>query len=174
MSDGSSSLTGDQIVELCRRYTMYDWTAQSKANPIPVARAQGVYFWDVDGKRYLDLNSQLMSVNIGHGHPRVIEAIQRQAERLPFVSPLFAYEERALASGDDLHCVLMNPAPPEERPLLSTPFNCLARCMLENDDAFKELYEETVEKVSVCQDATRARQLGEGWYRRRTPGRDAG
>jgi taurine---2-oxoglutarate transaminase len=96
MSDGSMSLTSEQIVELCKRYTMYDWTAQSKASPIPVARAEGVYFWDVDGKRYLDLNSQLMSVNIGHGHPRVVEAIRRQAERLPFVSPLFAYEERAV------------------------------------------------------------------------------
>jgi taurine---2-oxoglutarate transaminase len=96
MSDGSRSLTSEQIVELCKRYTMYDWTAQSNANPIPVARAEGVYFWDVDGKRYLDLNSQLMSVNIGHGHPRVVEAIRRQAGRLPFVSPLFAYEERAI------------------------------------------------------------------------------
>jgi len=96
MNTGSGSLTGEQIVELSKRYTMYDWTAQSKASPIPVGRAEGVYFWDVDGKRYLDLNSQLMCVNIGHGHPKVIEAIARQAERLPFVSPLFAYEERAI------------------------------------------------------------------------------
>jgi taurine--2-oxoglutarate transaminase len=96
MNDRTGSLTGEQIVELSKRYTMYDWTAQSVANPIPVARAEGVYFWDVDGKRYLDMNSQLMSVNIGHGNRKVIEAIQRQAERLPFISPLFAYEERAL------------------------------------------------------------------------------
>jgi taurine---2-oxoglutarate transaminase len=96
MNERTGSLTGKQIVELSKRYTMYDWTAQSKASPIAVERAEGVYFWDVDGKRYLDLNSQLMSVNIGHGHPKVIHAIQRQAERLPFVSPLFAYEERAV------------------------------------------------------------------------------
>jgi hypothetical protein len=81
---------------------------------------------------------------------------------------------RALASGDDLHFALMNPAPPEEKPFLSTPLHSLAHVLLANDDAFKDLYEETVEKVSVCQDATRARQLGESWYRRRTPGRDAG
>jgi taurine--2-oxoglutarate transaminase len=91
-----ASLTGAEIVELCKRYTMYDWMAQSAAMPIPVRRAEGVYFWDVDGKRYLDLNSQLMSVNIGHGHPRVMEAIKRQAERLPYISPLLAYEERAI------------------------------------------------------------------------------
>ena len=96
MNDRASSLTGEQIIELSKRYTMYDWSAQSKVAPIPVARAQGVYFWDVDGKRYLDLNSQLMSVNIGHGNRKVIEAIQRQAERLPYISPLFAYEERAV------------------------------------------------------------------------------
>jgi len=80
---------------------------------------------------------------------------------------------RALASGDDLHFALTNPAPPEEKPFLSTPLQSLAYVLLANDDAFKDLYEETIEKVSVCQDATRARQLGEGWYRRRTPGRDA-
>jgi taurine--2-oxoglutarate transaminase len=96
MSEQTGRLTGEQIVELSKRYTMYDWMAQSVANPIPVARAEGVYFWDVDGKRYLDLNSQLMSVNIGHGNRKVIEAIRRQAERLPYVSPLFAYEERAI------------------------------------------------------------------------------
>jgi hypothetical protein len=68
----------------------------------------------------------------------------------------------------------MNPAPPEERSFLNNPLECFARFVLANDDAFKDLYEETIEKVSVCQDATRARQLGEGWYRRRTRGRDAG
>jgi taurine---2-oxoglutarate transaminase len=96
MSVRTGSLTGAEIVELSKRYTMYDWTAQSKASPIAVTRAEGVYFWDADGNRYLDLNSQLMSVNIGHGHPKVIQAIKDQAEKLPFVSPLFAYEERAV------------------------------------------------------------------------------
>jgi taurine--2-oxoglutarate transaminase len=89
-------LTGDEIVELSKRYTLYDWVAQSKATPIPVVRAEGVYFWDADGKRYLDLNSQLMGVNVGHGDPRVIRAIERQARKLAYVSPFHAYEERAL------------------------------------------------------------------------------
>jgi hypothetical protein len=81
---------------------------------------------------------------------------------------------RALTSGDDLHFALMKPTPPEEEPFLADPLKCLARFVLAKDDAFKHLYEETVEKVSVCQDATRARQLSERWYRRRTPGRNAG
>jgi hypothetical protein len=81
---------------------------------------------------------------------------------------------RAISSGDDLHFAVMNPAPPEERPFLNDPLECMARLVLANDDAFKELHEEVVEKVSACQDATHARQLGEHWYRRRSPGRDSG
>jgi hypothetical protein len=63
---------------------------------------------------------------------------------------------------------------PEEKSFLIYPLECLARFVLANDEAFKELYERTVEKVSICQDATRARQLGEGWCRRLTPRRDQG
>jgi len=53
-------MTGDEIVELCRRHTMFEWSAQAKVDPIPVARAEGVYFWTPEGKRFLDFNSQLM------------------------------------------------------------------------------------------------------------------
>jgi taurine--2-oxoglutarate transaminase len=88
-------MTAAEIVESSKRYTLYDWQAQSKASPIAVDRAEGVYFWDVDGTRYLDFNSQLMGVNIGHGDKRVAEAIARQAEKLPYISPFMAYETRA-------------------------------------------------------------------------------
>ena len=57
-------LTAEEIVELSKRYRLFDWQAQSKAAPIAVDRARGMYFWDADGKRYLDFNSQLWSVNI--------------------------------------------------------------------------------------------------------------
>ena len=90
------SMTADEIVTLARKHTLFDWSAQSKVAPIAVDRAEGVYFWDVDGKRYLDLNSQLMGVNIGHGDARVMEAIARQGERLPYVSPFMAFEGRAV------------------------------------------------------------------------------
>src|SRR5436190_20175698 len=90
------SMTADEIVTLARRHTLFDWSAQSAVAPIAVDRAEGVYFWDVDGKRYLDLNSQLMGVNIGHGDPRVMEAIARQGERLPYISPFMTFEGRAV------------------------------------------------------------------------------
>jgi taurine--2-oxoglutarate transaminase len=92
----SRRLSADEIVDLCTRYTLYDWQAQSKAAPMAIDRAEGVYFWGTDGTRYLDLNSQLMGVNIGHGDRRVTGAIARQAERLAYISPFQAYEERAL------------------------------------------------------------------------------
>jgi taurine--2-oxoglutarate transaminase len=88
-------LSGDEIVELSKRYTMYDWQAQSKAMPMAVERAEGVYFFTTDGRRFLDFNSQLMGVNIGHGDKRVIEEIRKQAETLPYISPFMAYETRA-------------------------------------------------------------------------------
>jgi taurine--2-oxoglutarate transaminase len=70
--------------------------AQSAADPLPVDHAKGVYFWTTDGKRYIDFNSQLMSVNAGHGDRRIIEAIKRQAEKLAYVNPFLAHEPRAL------------------------------------------------------------------------------
>lgn len=89
-------LTAEQIVELSKRHTLYDWQAQSKVMPLPVQRAEGVYFYTTDGTRYLDFNSQLMGVNIGHGDKRVIDAIAKQGETLPYISPFMAYETRAL------------------------------------------------------------------------------
>jgi taurine--2-oxoglutarate transaminase len=91
-----SELTAKEIVELSLRHTLYDWQAQNAAKPIPVARARGCEFWTTDGKRYLDFNSQLMGVNIGHGDPRVVAAIKEQAEKLAYVSPFMATDVRAL------------------------------------------------------------------------------
>jgi taurine--2-oxoglutarate transaminase len=88
-------MSAHEIIEKSTRYTLYDWQAQGKLSPIAVDRAEGVHFWDVDGKRYLDFNSQLMGVNIGHADKRVAEAIARQAEKLPYISPFMAYETRA-------------------------------------------------------------------------------
>jgi taurine--2-oxoglutarate transaminase len=95
VTTGPQALSGEQIVELAKRHTLFEWTAQSAVNPIPVARAQGVYFWSPDGKRYLDFNSQLMCVNIGHGDPRVVRAIQDQAATLAYANPFMATDVRA-------------------------------------------------------------------------------
>jgi taurine--2-oxoglutarate transaminase len=91
----SSSLTGEEIVALCRKHSIFEWSIQPKVDPIPVARAKGVYFWTPEGKRYLDFNSQLMCTNIGHSHPKVVKAIQEQAETLCYANPFLATEPRA-------------------------------------------------------------------------------
>jgi len=93
---GTTGMTGQEIADLCKRHTIYEWSAQAAIDPIPVAGAKGVYFWTPEGKRYLDFNSQLMCTNIGHGHPAVIEAIQKQAAQLAYANPFMATEPRAL------------------------------------------------------------------------------
>ena len=88
----------DQILPLSKEHVFWTWSAQAKVNPIPVKRAKGVYFWDTDGKRYLDFNSMTMCVNIGHGDERVIEAMVNQARELPYAAPGMTTKVRALAS----------------------------------------------------------------------------
>ena len=88
-------MTGKEIVDLARKHTLYEWSAQSKVDPIPVAHAKGIYFYTPEGKRFIDFNSQLMSVNIGHGDERVIQAISEQAATLAYANPFMATEVRA-------------------------------------------------------------------------------
>ena len=91
----NGTMTGADMVELSKRHTMFEWSAQGAVDPIPVARAKGVYFWTPEGKRYIDFNSQLMCVNIGHGDERVTRAIAEQAAILPYANPFMATEPRA-------------------------------------------------------------------------------
>jgi taurine--2-oxoglutarate transaminase len=87
--------TADQVIQDCKDYTIFDWAAQNVIKPLAISHAKGIYIWDLNGKRYLDFNSQLMSVNIGHGDERVIAAIQEQVAKLPYCHPNFATEPRA-------------------------------------------------------------------------------
>src|SRR6202451_3779242 len=89
------TMSGKEIVDLSRKHTLYEWSAQSKVDPIPVARAKGIYFYTPEGKRFIDFNSQLMSVNIGHSDERVIQAINEQASTLAYANPFMATEPRA-------------------------------------------------------------------------------
>src|ERR1700741_3874675 len=89
------AMTGQEIVDLTKKPTLFEGSAQSKVEPIPVARAQGIYFWTPEGKGFIDFNSQLMSVNIGHGDERVIQAINEQAATLAYANPFMATEPRA-------------------------------------------------------------------------------
>jgi len=92
----ASPLSAEEIVRLCKQHSMFEWVAQSTVTPITMAKAKGVFFWDAHGKRYLDFNSQLMSVNIGHGDERVIRAIKEQADKLIYAGPMIATEPRAV------------------------------------------------------------------------------
>jgi len=91
-----TKLTSQEIIELSKEYTFFSWSVQGQVNPIPVGKAKGIYFWDTDGKRYIDFSSQLMNTNIGHQHPKVVKAIQDQAAELCFVHPGNTTEVRAL------------------------------------------------------------------------------
>ena len=88
-------MTNEEIVALSKKHTIFEWNAQGAVDPIPVARAKGIYFWTPDGQRFIDFNSQLMCVNIGHGDPRVVDAIQKQAAQLTYVTPSMTTEARA-------------------------------------------------------------------------------
>jgi len=91
----TAGLSGQTIVELTKKHTLFEWSAQGGVDPIPVAGAKGCWFWTPEGKRFLDFNSQLMCVNIGHGDERVIRAIAQQAETLAYANPFMATEARA-------------------------------------------------------------------------------
>ena len=88
-------MTSEEIVALSRKHTIVEWVPQGTVDPIAVDRAKGVYFWTPEGKRYLDFNSQLMCVNVGHAHPRVVKAVQDQVARLTYVTPSMTTEPRA-------------------------------------------------------------------------------
>src|SRR5436305_10080991 len=86
---------GRQIVEDAKRYVLYSWSVQDAINPIAVERAEGRYFFDYDGNRYLDFASQLVNVSIGHSHPKIVQAIKDQAEKLATIGPPMATESRS-------------------------------------------------------------------------------
>ncbi len=88
-------MNAGDIVNNCKRFTMYSWSAGDAVDPIPFVRGERVWLYDADGKRYLDWNSQAMSVHIGHGNKKVIDAIARQARELAYVYAGAATEVRA-------------------------------------------------------------------------------
>jgi taurine--2-oxoglutarate transaminase len=96
MNTIETKLSSQEIVKLNKEYTLFSWSVQATTNPIPIARAKGVYFWDADENRYIDFSSQLMNMNIGHQHPKVIKAIQDQAAKLCYAHPGMATEPRGL------------------------------------------------------------------------------
>src|SRR6476469_5634626 len=87
-----------KIRELDRAHVFHSWSAQALIDPLPIASAQGSYFTDYDGKTYLDFSSQLVNVNIGYQHPKLIAAIQEYAAKMTTIQPSFANDARSEAA----------------------------------------------------------------------------
>ena len=91
-------LTSAQVVEATKKLNYGTWRFQQSWNPLHVVDAEGCYFTDASGKRYLDFSAQLMCVNLGHKNPAVIRAIEEQARQLAYIAPGYATEARAALS----------------------------------------------------------------------------
>jgi taurine---2-oxoglutarate transaminase len=90
-----AGLDAKRIQELDKQHVLHSWSVQSQIAPLAVAGAEGRYFWDHEGNRYLDFASQLVNVNLGHQHPKVVAAIKEQAEKLTTIGPPMAHETRS-------------------------------------------------------------------------------
>ena len=87
-------MNNQQIIKDNLDYTLFSWGKQGGLNPINVSHAKGSYFYDRDGKKYLDFSSQLMNVNIGHGNQRITEAVVRQMREMSYAYPGMATDIR--------------------------------------------------------------------------------
>jgi len=95
---GATAASEEDVRRHDRAHVFHSWSAQALIDPLPIASAQGSYFTDYSGKRYLDFSSQLVNVNIGYQHPKMVAAIQEQAARLTTISPAFANDARSEAA----------------------------------------------------------------------------
>ncbi|MEY3278368.1 MAG: hypothetical protein RLZZ426_854, partial [Actinomycetota bacterium] len=89
---------GKRVYELDRAHVFHSWSAQGALAPFTVAKTEGSYLWDYDGKKYLDFSCQLVNTNIGHQHPKVVAAIQEQAGKIATVAPQHAIDIRGEAA----------------------------------------------------------------------------
>jgi len=91
----TNSELGQQVVADAKEYVLHSWSVQDAVNPVAVAGGEGRYFWDYDGKRYLDFASQLINLSLGHQHPKLVAAIQEQAAKVCTIGPPMATEPRS-------------------------------------------------------------------------------
>ncbi len=88
-------MTPEEITRTSTTYNLQSWSKQKGLNPIPVKGGEGIYFWDHSGKKYADMSSQLVNLNLGHGNRAIIDAIKDQAEKYCYISPSYGSEPRA-------------------------------------------------------------------------------
>ena len=89
-------MTGQEIRDMDLKYNLHSWSKQKGLKPLVITKAEGIYLWDSDGKRYMDMSSELVNANVGHGNKEIVEAIKEQADKYCFLSPGFAVEPRAI------------------------------------------------------------------------------
>ena len=94
----SAIAEGARAYELDRAHVFHSWSAQAQIKPMTIVASEGSYVWDGDGNRLLDFSSQLVNVNIGHQHPKLVAAIQEQAAKLCTIAPFHANEARSEAA----------------------------------------------------------------------------
>ncbi|MGP4109755.1 aminotransferase class III-fold pyridoxal phosphate-dependent enzyme [Streptomyces sp. 4N509B] len=92
---GTTTWTAERIAAADRAHVIHSWATQGAVRALPVAGGSGSWFWDHDGRRYLDFQSQLVNLNLGHQHPKLVAAIKEQADRLCYIGPGFAERSRA-------------------------------------------------------------------------------
>ncbi len=92
--DRGMERTSQEVIQENRDYTLFSWSVQGSSNPMHITKGQGVWFWDGEGNKWLDFSSQLINLNIGHQHPKMLEAIKKQVDELCFAGPGFATEPR--------------------------------------------------------------------------------
>lgn len=88
-------MTGEEIKDLQKKYNLQSWSKQKNINPIAVEKGEGIYFWDYEGKRYSDMSSQLVNMNLGFGNKKIGDAIKEQVDQYCFVGPSYGAEPRA-------------------------------------------------------------------------------
>ena len=88
-------MTGEEIKKTSKEYNLQSWSKQRNINPIPIEKADNIYFWDYDGNRYTDMSSQLVNLNLGFGNKEINEAIKEQVDNYCFIGPSYGSEPRA-------------------------------------------------------------------------------
>lgn len=88
-------MNGEEIKSTLKEYNLQSWSKQKNLNPIPVEKAEGIYFWDYEGNRYTDMSSQLVNMNLGFGNQAINQAIKDQVDQFCFVGPSYGADSRA-------------------------------------------------------------------------------
>ncbi len=88
-------MQGEEIKSKLKKYNLQSWSKQKNLNPIPVEKAEGIYFWDYDGNRYTDMSSQLVNMNLGFGNKAIGDAIKAQVDQYCFIGPSYGAGSRA-------------------------------------------------------------------------------